>query len=266
MVDEEQSASQVHQSQEPHAASMAVSNIFDPVVAQNIEREPVSAPAGSSSGTSHPHIFRKGTLIEIPDVPPKPLQSRPSRRGKTAAPKQRLVAICIKNDDQAKYVIEWVLETELIPRRDNVVLIHVRQAANGIVGDLILTNNAKEVAERDRSHGILRRNAIPIKQGGYNIKGVSIRGVDIRGELVRKLVELKCDLVIIGNHTAKSMRERIIGCKVEYLTENSPCPVLVVGSRMQRVAKDITEDAISNDATDISADGTLPQVPILPPT
>ncbi|KAI7827826.1 hypothetical protein BX661DRAFT_182558, partial [Kickxella alabastrina] len=231
MVDEEQSVSQAHQSQEPHAATTAVSNIFDPVVAQNIEREPVSAPAVSSSGISHPHIFRKGTLIEIPDVLPKPLQSRPSRRGKTAALKQRLVAICIKNDDQAKYVIEWVLETELIPRRDNVVLIHVRQAANGIVGDLILTNNAKEVAERDRT-------------GGYNIKGVSIRGVDIRGELVRKLVELKCDLAIIGNHTAKSMRERIIGCKVEYLTENSPCPVLVVGSRMQRVAKDITDDAI----------------------
>ncbi|KAJ2907900.1 hypothetical protein GGI21_003426, partial [Coemansia aciculifera] len=58
--------------------------------------------------------------------------------------------------------------------------------------------------------------------------GISIRGVDIRGELVRKLVELRCDILVIGNHSSKSIVERLIGCKVAYLTTNSPCPVLVV--------------------------------------
>ncbi|KAJ2369456.1 hypothetical protein IW150_005151, partial [Coemansia sp. RSA 2607] len=215
------------------SATQAASNIFDRLVTQSIEKDQ-SATSTSHLGISHPQIFRKGTLIEIPDVSPKSSRTRRSRKDQSATPKQRLVAICIKDDTQAKHVIEWALQNELVPKRDNVVLVHVRQAANGIIGDLVSTNNTKEIVERDRSHELLRRNAIPVKQEGFNIKGVSIRGVDVRGELIRKLIELKCDLFIIGNHASKSMKERLMGCKVSYLTENAPCPVLVVGGYVQR--------------------------------
>ncbi|KAJ2744208.1 hypothetical protein GGI20_003169 [Coemansia sp. BCRC 34301] len=184
--------------------------------------------AAALMGTSHPAIVRKGTVIEVPDNP----QHVSHRRGESRLPgaglKPRLVAIGIKDDEQAKYVVLWSLQNELVLGRDRVVLLHVRQAANGIVGDLTATNSSKEDVERERSHGLLRRHASVIKQEGFAVKGVSIRGVDIRGEMVRKLVELKCDILVIGNHSSKSIVERLIGCKVTYLTANSPCPVLVV--------------------------------------
>ncbi|KAJ2703581.1 hypothetical protein FB645_003850 [Coemansia sp. IMI 203386] len=230
-------AQQQHQAQD--SATKAASNIFDQLIAQSIEKNSSAAAAG---GISHPQIFRKGTLIDIPDESPSALQDRRTRRKQDVQRKQRLVAICIKDDAQAQPVVDWALQNELVPKRDIVVLIHVRQAANGIIGDLISTNNAKEIAERDRSHDLLRKHAIPIKREGFAIKGISIRGVDVRGELVRKLIEIKCDLFIIGNHASKSMRERFIGCKVGYLTENAPCPVLVVGSGLQKALKVAASD------------------------
>ncbi|KAJ1955833.1 hypothetical protein GGI12_005466, partial [Dipsacomyces acuminosporus] len=126
------------------------------------------------------------------------------------------------------HVVGWALEKELVPERDSVVLLHVRQAANGMIGDLTASNGSKEDGERQRSHQLLKRHGGVLKRRGYQIKGVSIRGVDVRGELVHKLAELRCDLLIIGNHASKTIKERIIGCKVQYLTANSPCPVLVV--------------------------------------
>ncbi|KAJ1719881.1 hypothetical protein LPJ53_005425 [Coemansia erecta] len=253
------SLTESQQTQLKESASQAASNIFDHLVTQSIEKDQGATPT-SPLGISHPQIFRKGTLIEIPDAPPKGSRSRRSRKGQLSTPKQRLVAICIKDDAQAEQVIEWALQNELVPKRDNVVLIHVRQAANGIIGDLISTNNAKEIAERDRSHGLLRRNAIPVKQEGFNIKGVSIRGVDVRGELVRKLIELKCDLFIIGNHASKSMRERLMGCKVGYLTENAPCPVLVVGGCAQRPIQESSQTTATTtaDAPPSPAPASLP--------
>lgn len=226
-------------------------NVFDEIVGRSVEKE-------LHSGISHPSIFRKGTLIEIPDAPtgrdqhPKEetnthaqVNRRQSRRGRDARMKRRKVAICIKNEEQAEHVIGWTLKNELMLERDSVILVHVRQAANGIVGDLTTSNNSKETTERDKSHGLLRKHAIPIKQEGFNVKGVSIRGVDIRGELVRKLIELKSDLVIIGHNTTKTIKERIIGCKVSYLTSNSPCPVLVINANLK------PEDVVSTGSTAI---------------
>ncbi|KAJ2629512.1 hypothetical protein IW137_005165, partial [Coemansia sp. RSA 1287] len=177
----------------------------------------------------------------IPDIPSQNAPRRGRRKSQLSELKPRLVAICIKADAQAEYIIDWVLQNELVPGRDRVVLVNVRQAANGIIGDLTVSNASKDNAERARSHDLLRKHAVPIKQEGFQIKGVSIRGVDVRGELVRKLIELKCDLAITGAHTTKSMRERLTGCKITYLVENSPCPVLVVGNGMQKYKRDTAE-------------------------
>ncbi|KAJ2799708.1 hypothetical protein H4R20_004329 [Coemansia guatemalensis] len=218
------------------AAGDAAANIFDELVALNVDKDAQSAT--SPVGASHPPIFRKGTLIEILEAGPTRSQRQKPRQVEAAArQKQRLVAVCIKDDAQAEYVSSWVLQNELMLGRDNVVLVNVRAAANSIIGDLTLSNSAKDDAERTQSHALLRKHAAPIKQEGFPIKGVSIRGVDIRGELVRKLIELKCDLVVVGNGQKKSVRERLTGCKASYLLEYSPCPVLVVGSGMKRYGK-----------------------------
>ncbi|KAI9500246.1 hypothetical protein BX070DRAFT_230450 [Coemansia spiralis] len=198
---------------------------FDELVSQSTDG---SSAGASQVNTSHPAIFRKGTLIEIPEVTPQTAQRRRSHHSQIAALKPRLVAICIKEDAHCERIIDWALQKELVPGRDSVVLIHVRLAANSIVGDLVSTNSAKEDAERIRSHELLRKRAALIKQDGFYIKGVSIRGVDVRGELVRKLFELKCDIVIIGCRSSKSLRERFTGHKADYLAANSPCPVLII--------------------------------------
>ncbi|ORX74192.1 hypothetical protein DL89DRAFT_202430, partial [Linderina pennispora] len=139
----------------------------------------------------------------------------------------RFVAIAIKDSPQTIDIIEWAIRQALVPGRDKVVLINVRPAVNGLIGDLVSSNSDKEVAEREKSHELLKKYASIIKAEGYPIKGVSIRSVDIRGELVRKLMELKCDVLIMGRNASKSMKGRFIGCKVNYLIENSPCPVTV---------------------------------------
>ncbi|KAJ2848777.1 hypothetical protein IWW36_003086 [Coemansia brasiliensis] len=218
-------------------ANDQVSSVFDRLVALNMDSE--GPLATSPINVTHPAIFRKGTLIDIPDVPPKSPQHRSRRKNSELRP--RLVAICIKDDVQAEYIINWVLENELVLGRDQVVLINVRQATNGIIGDLTMSNNARKDEERAYSHELLQRHAIPIKRQGYPIKGVSIRGVDVRGELIRKFIELQCDLVITGSHATKSVRERLTGCKVSYLIETAPCPVLVVGNGMQRYKKDAAD-------------------------
>ncbi|KAI9482369.1 hypothetical protein LPJ78_004014 [Coemansia sp. RSA 989] len=216
------------------SASDQVSNVFDRLVALNMDSE--GPLATSPINVTHPAIFRKGTLIDIPDVPPRSPQHRSRRKISELQP--RLVAICIKDDAQAEYIINWALENELVLGRDRVVLVNVRQATNGIIGDLTMSNNARKDEERVRSHEMLQRQAIPIKRQGYPIKGVSIRGVDVRGELIRKLIELQCDLAITGSHATKSVRERLTGCIVSYLIETAPCPVLVVGNGMRRYKKD----------------------------
>ncbi|KAJ2721591.1 hypothetical protein GGI07_003882 [Coemansia sp. Benny D115] len=228
--------------QEQQSAGHAASRMFNELVSKAEEKQAdTAALADPVSGISHPEIFKKGTLIDIPDAPDAPASGDAARRkhrsSRSAPIKQRLVAICVKDDAQAEHVVDWALQNELTPKRDKVAIINVRQAANGLIGDLVSTNNAKDEAEREKSHGLLRRHAAPIKNEGYTIKGVSIRGVDVRGELVRKLVELKCDLLIIGNHASKTMRERIIGCKVSYLVDNSPCPVLVVPRTIRSAAE-----------------------------
>ncbi|KAJ1942016.1 hypothetical protein FBU59_003328 [Linderina macrospora] len=213
-------------------------NVYDRLIAQNAEQY-VRSPK-SPLGVSHPTIFRKGTLIEIPDIDPQGVVAGQSRRRasnttRTPLP-ERFVAIAIKDCDQTESIIHWSIRKILIPDRDKVVLIHVRPAVNGLIGDLTAVNSSKEAVEREKSHDLLRRYASLIKAEGYRIKGVSIRGVDIRGELVRKLVELKCDVLVIGSHASKSMKERFIGSKVNYLVENSPCPVIVIG-RNNRVSQ-----------------------------
>ncbi|KAJ2077637.1 hypothetical protein H4R24_005016 [Coemansia sp. RSA 988] len=219
------------------AAGDAAANIFDELVALNVDKDAQSTT--SPTGISHPQIFRKGTLIEIPEVGPASLQHQRSRQVEAPArQKQRLVSVCIKNDSQAEYISSWVLQNELVLGRDSVVLVNVRAAANSIIGDLTLSNSARDDAERAQSHALLRKHAAPIKKGGFPIKGVSIRGVDIRGELIRKLIELKCDLVVVGNSQIRSVRERLMGGNVSYLLEYSPCPVLVVGSGMKRYGKE----------------------------
>ncbi|KAJ2504589.1 hypothetical protein GGI11_007312, partial [Coemansia sp. RSA 2049] len=106
--------------------------------------------------TSHPSIFRKGTLIEIPDVALKSSRRSSGRRNQVVELKPRLVAVCIREDAHAKCIVDWLLQKELVLERDRVVLIHVRLAANGIIGDLTSTNGAKEDAERAKSHELLR--------------------------------------------------------------------------------------------------------------
>ncbi|KAJ2559390.1 hypothetical protein EV175_000363 [Coemansia sp. RSA 1933] len=210
---------------------MAGSSVtFDDLIAKSLDESSGDAVV---AGASHPPIFRKGTIIEIPEVSPDALRRRKSRHGQRAELKPRLVAVCIKDDVHSKNIIDWLLRKELVPERDRVVLIHVRIAANGMIGDLVSTNGAKEDAQRTQSHELLRKYAAAIKQEGFAIKGVSIRGVDVRGELIRKLFELKCDLAVIGCPSSKSIRERFTGHKADYLAANSPCPILVFRDSMK---------------------------------
>ncbi|KAJ1726579.1 hypothetical protein LPJ61_005091 [Coemansia biformis] len=187
--------------------------------------------AAVSAGTGHPAIFRQGTVVEIPEGLPSSPRAGREHRGRAVARPQRLVAICIKDGAQAEFLTYWALQNELVLGRDHVVLINVRVAATGMLGDLINTNNDKDDAERARSHALLRQHAAPLKHEGFAIKGVSIKGADVRGELVCKLIELKCDLAIIGGSSKpKSIRDRLGGSKALRIMENSPCPVLFVGS------------------------------------
>ncbi|KAJ2215129.1 hypothetical protein EV179_002497 [Coemansia sp. RSA 487] len=224
--------------QKGYALEKAGGVTFDDLVAQSMD-----GPSGIEmvAEASHPPIFRKGTLIEIPEVSPNTPRRRKSRRGQIAELKPRLVAVCIKDDAHSKRIIDWLLQKELVPERDRIVLINVRIAANGIIGDLTSTNSAKEDTQRTQSHDLLRKHATLIKQEGFSIKGVSIRGVDVRGELIRKLFELKCDLAVIGCPSSKSIRERFTGHKADYLAANSPCPILVVRDSMKI---DIDQDPV----------------------
>ncbi|KAJ1878070.1 hypothetical protein LPJ57_003619, partial [Coemansia sp. RSA 486] len=98
---EPQSLTEAQQHQAQDSATKAASNIFDQLIAQSIEKNSSATTAG---GTSHPQIFRKGTLIDIPDESPSALQDRRTRRKQDVQRKQRLVAICIKDDAQAQPV------------------------------------------------------------------------------------------------------------------------------------------------------------------
>ncbi|KAJ2127586.1 hypothetical protein GGF48_003215, partial [Coemansia sp. RSA 921] len=98
------------------------SNIFDRLVALNMDKDAQSPTLPIT--TSHPSIFRTGTLIEIPDIPSQNAPRRGRRKSQLSELKPRLVAICIKADAQAEYIIDWVLQNELVPGRDRVVLVN----------------------------------------------------------------------------------------------------------------------------------------------
>ncbi|KAJ2759665.1 hypothetical protein IWQ57_006496 [Coemansia nantahalensis] len=183
-----------------------------------------------ATSATHPLIFRHGTEVEIPEEPIKSARLRELRQGRVPAHKRRLVAICIVDDEQAESLTSWALQNELVLGRDSVLLLHVRQSASGMLGDLIGTNGTAESADRTWSHALLRKHAIPLKREGFAIKGVSIKGADIRGELVCKLVEFGCDLVVVGggHHKRRSILDRLRRRKSVHLLDKAPCPVLFV--------------------------------------
>ncbi|KAJ2715972.1 hypothetical protein H4R19_000903 [Coemansia spiralis] len=201
---------------------------YDPLAHLSVDASSPGTPA--SAGTSHPPIFRQGTVVDIIEGPSTSPPVRKTTRERTPARKQRLVAICIKDEAQAEYLTCWALQNELVVGRDNVILVNVRRSAMGMLGDLTGANGTTENDDRVRSHALLRKHAALVKQEGFAIKGVSIRGTDVRGEIVCKMIELKCDLVVIGGSTPRrrSIRDRLRRHKEVHVLENSPCPVLFV--------------------------------------
>ncbi|KAK9694108.1 hypothetical protein K7432_013571 [Basidiobolus ranarum] len=145
----------------------------------------------------------------------------------------RIVVIPIDESSSSKYAVSWSIDNFLRPKSDIVVLAHVRPmyVSSGAFGtgyvDMGEYATTIEDQYRDGSHRLLMEYAHMLRKKNIPCKAIAMRG-DARDEIVRKSVELKADLVIMGSRGLGTLKRALLGSVSDYCAHHLPMPLIIV--------------------------------------
>ncbi|KAI9228963.1 MAG: hypothetical protein DHS80DRAFT_14681 [Piptocephalis tieghemiana] len=142
----------------------------------------------------------------------------------------RTVVVALDETENSSYALRWTIENILQQGRDLAVLIHCRTpytapSPYASFGDP--EQYTAEMQERERSHSLLKKYAMDVKLSGFAVKAISIRG-ECRTEIVRKVAELKADMVIVGSRDRSKIRRVLHGSTDDYLSHHLHVPLMIV--------------------------------------
>ncbi|ORX81671.1 adenine nucleotide alpha hydrolases-like protein [Basidiobolus meristosporus CBS 931.73] len=145
----------------------------------------------------------------------------------------RVVLIPVDESSSSKYAINWSIENFLRPETDMVVLIHVRplyaSSGNFATSYVEMGGYATTVEDqyRDGSHKLLIEFTRLLKQRNILSQAFAMRG-DARDEILRKSVEVKADLVIMGSRGLGTIKRALLGSVSDYCAHHLTMPLIIV--------------------------------------
>ncbi|ORX77515.1 adenine nucleotide alpha hydrolases-like protein [Basidiobolus meristosporus CBS 931.73] len=145
----------------------------------------------------------------------------------------RVILIPVDESQNSRYAIEWSIENFLRPKSDIVVLTHVRplyvSSGTFATGYVDMGSYATTIEDqyREGSHRLLKEYAHILKDKNILCKAIAMRG-DAREEILRKAVELKADMVIMGSRGLGTLKRALLGSVSDYCAHNLPMPLVIV--------------------------------------
>ncbi|KAI8639830.1 hypothetical protein BD408DRAFT_445686 [Parasitella parasitica] len=139
----------------------------------------------------------------------------------------RVVLICL-DPDSADTTFHWALDNFIAPKKDLVVLVHVRQMDIPVAPYINSTGYVDDVSEerRTESHHLLRVFAEELSRRKVACKAISMVG-DPKAEILRKAKEIKSDVVLMGARKMGTIKRTLLGSVSDYVVHNSPCTVII---------------------------------------
>ncbi|KAI8328024.1 hypothetical protein BD560DRAFT_417493, partial [Blakeslea trispora] len=139
----------------------------------------------------------------------------------------RVVLICL-DPDSAEVTFHWAMDNFIVPQKDLVVLVHVRQIDIPVAPYINSTGYVDDVSaeRREESHHLLRIYAEKLSKQKIACKAISMVG-DPKLELLRKAKEIKSDVVLMGARKMGAIKRTLLGSVSDYLVHNCPCTVIV---------------------------------------
>ncbi|CEG79255.1 hypothetical protein RMATCC62417_15446 [Rhizopus microsporus] len=139
----------------------------------------------------------------------------------------RVVMVCL-DPVSAQVTFDWALDNFIVPQKDLVVLVHVRQIDIPVAPYINTSSYMDDMAEerRQESHNLLRYYATDLHKRKIACKAISMVG-DPKSELLRKSKEIKADVVLMGARKMGAIKRTILGSVSDYIIHNAPCTVIV---------------------------------------
>ncbi|KAL0077746.1 hypothetical protein J3Q64DRAFT_1747318 [Phycomyces blakesleeanus] len=139
----------------------------------------------------------------------------------------RVVFVCIE-EKSGHSVLNWAVKQFIRPESDLVVLIHVRPIDIPSAPYMNTTSSGQEVPDirREESHKMLREFAHELVSKKITCKAVSMIG-DPKSEIVRKVIETKADVLIMGSRQLGAIKRAFLGSVSDYCAHNCPCTVVI---------------------------------------
>ncbi|KAF1805777.1 hypothetical protein V8B55DRAFT_1488855 [Mucor lusitanicus] len=139
----------------------------------------------------------------------------------------RVVLVCL-DPESADTTFQWALDNFIVPKKDLVVLVHVRQIDIPVAPYINSTGYIDDVSQerREESHHLLRVFAEELNRRRVACKAISMVG-DPKAEILRKAKEIKADVVLMGARKMGTIKRTLLGSVSDYIVHNCPCTVIV---------------------------------------
>ncbi|KAI8989346.1 hypothetical protein BDB01DRAFT_833467 [Pilobolus umbonatus] len=139
----------------------------------------------------------------------------------------RITLVCLE-PDSAETTYQWALNNFIRSHIDLVILLHVRQVDVPVSPYVNSTGYMEEVKEekREASHQLLKSYAEKLSRRQVNCRAISMLG-DPKSEILRKSLELKADVILMGARKMGTIKRTILGSVSDYVVHNSDCTVIV---------------------------------------
>ncbi|KAI9142803.1 hypothetical protein BKA69DRAFT_1027172, partial [Paraphysoderma sedebokerense] len=115
--------------------------------------------------------------------------------------------------EYSAYAVHYALKNVLRKETDLVVLLNVRPQVT-VPGTTYMdfTDYLAEIEakNREKSHELLHLFGRQLKKEGISVKAIALRG-DPRTEIMRKLNELKPDMLILGSRGLGAIKRMFLG-------------------------------------------------------
>ncbi|KAI7901633.1 uncharacterized protein BX663DRAFT_513493 [Cokeromyces recurvatus] len=142
---------------------------------------------------------------------------------------KRVIAISI-DEGSADYVYHWAVNNVINPATDLVVFLNCRQADS--FSDAPIINPVGFIEELDstrkiKSHQLLKSYADRLKDSNIAVRAIALLG-EPKVEIVRKVKELKADILIMGSRRLGTVKRALLGSVSDYCSHHCSCSVIIV--------------------------------------
>ncbi|KAI9247818.1 hypothetical protein EDC94DRAFT_625769 [Helicostylum pulchrum] len=162
----------------------------------------------------------------------------------------RVVLVCL-DPESSETTFKWALDNFIVPEKDLIVLVHVRQIDIPVAPYIDSTGFIDDVSQerREESHHLLRLFAQELNKRKIACKAISMVG-DPKSELLRKAKEIRADVVLMGARKMGAIKRTLLGSVSDYIVHHCPCTVIVTKQLDQNHTQERRKSIVSLTANE----------------